>query len=91
MDVSPLSLSLCNSFKLLQILQSFDSHSTVFEWGKGYILLVLEPPPPPFFKGGSKFWFYPQEGGVIPKIKKGWKYGAGAGLLKGGEAGTFPI
>ena len=24
-------------------------------------------------------------------LKRGWKYGAGAGLLKRGKAGTFPI
>ena len=32
-------------------------------------------------------------GGVnLKNFKKGWKYGAGAGLLKrGGEAATFPI
>ena len=36
--------------------------------------------------GGGGGW------GVNLKIfKKGWKYGAGAGLLKKGEAGTFPI
>ena len=47
---------------------------------------------PPFYRGewvrgwGGGGW------GVNLKIfKKGWKYGAGAGLLKKGEAGTFPI
>ena len=53
------------------------------------------PPTPFFFKWGkNKFWLPPLErgGGVeIWKIKKrGWKYGAGRGLLKRG-ADTFPI
>ena len=90
MDVSPLSLSLCNSFKLLQILQSFDSHSTVFEWGKGYILLVLDPPPPLLFlKEGVNFHSIPSRGEGSQKLKRGWKYGAGAGLLKGGWGWHF--
>ena len=52
--------------------------------------------PPPFFKGGEvNFKYFPQgkgrERGESEKLKKtGWKYGAGAGLLKRGS-GTFPI
>ena len=35
----------------------------------------------------------PRRGGNLKNLKKGWKYGAGAGLLKRreGGAGTFPI
>ena len=89
MDVSPLSLSLCNSFKLLQILQSFDSHSTVFEWGKGYILLVLDPPPPLLFlKEGVNFDSIPSRGEGSQKLKRGWK-GQGQVFLKGGRLALF--
>ena len=50
----------------------------------------------PFLKdGGVNFDYLPQrrgEGGGDLKFKKmGWKYDAGAGLLKGVGAGTFPI
>ena len=45
--------------------------------------------PLPFFKGesGSKFWLPPLEGraGIWKILKSGWKYGAGAGLLKRGD------
>ena len=46
------------------------------------------PPLPPslFFKGrgegGSKFYYLHQRGEGQKNKKKGWKYGAGAGLLK---------
>ena len=50
------------------------------------------------FKGGkqSKFWLPPPGGGGWKFKKRGWKFSAGAGLLKrmergGGGAGTFPI
>ena len=89
MDVSPLSLSLCNTFKLLQILQSFDSHSTVFEWGQGYILLVLDPPPPLLFlKEGVNFDSIPSRGAGSQKLKRGWK-GQGQVFLKGGRLALF--
>ena len=40
--------------------------------------------------GGVNFNYLPWRG-ESEKLKKGWKYGAGAGLLKGGrEAGTIP-
>ena len=52
---------------------------------------IVLTPPPPFLKGGSKFWLPPLEGENM-KNKKGWEYGAGAGLLKQGEgSGTFLI
>ena len=35
-----------------------------------------------FLKGESKFWLPPPKGGESEKLKKGWKYGGGAGLLK---------
>ena len=34
--------------------------------------------------GGSNFWLPPPEGGIWKILKRGWKYGAGAGLLKRG-------
>ena len=56
-------------------------------------------------EGRSKFWFPPTEGGIWKIKKRAWKYGAGAGLYKGGRstvqgqvfikggggADTFPI
>ena len=42
---------------------------------------------PHFFKGGgeeSEFYFTPSEGGNSINYKKGWVYGIGVGLLKGG-------
>ena len=41
---------------------------------------------PLFLKGGVNFDYLPQGGGGI--LKKGWKYSAGAGPLKGGGGGT---
>ena len=44
----------------------------------------------PWGGGGVNFNYLPQRGEDYEKFKKGWKYGAGAGLLKRG-VGTFPI
>ena len=46
---------------------------------------------PPFLKGGVNFDYLPQRGGNLKNLKKEWKYGAGAGLLKRGTADSFPI
>ena len=45
-----------------------------------------------FLKGGgeSKFWLPPPEGANLKILKRGWKYGAGAGVFRR-EADTFPI
>ena len=60
-------------------------HKSV-NWYELYIV-----PPPSKRGGGSKFWLPLPEVGY-EKLKKGWKYGPGAGLFKGGGgAGTFPI
>ena len=49
-------------------------------------LRSLDPPPPPFFKGGKANSDYrPRKGGNLRILKRGWKYGAGAGLLKRGD------
>ena len=46
--------------------------------------IVWNPPPPLFLKGGVNFKYFPYRGDL--KIKKrGWKYGAGSHLLKGGH------
>ena len=54
------------------------------------LIWTLHSPPPLLEGGGSKFWLPLPEVGY-EKLKKGWKYGPGAGLFKGGGAGTFPI
>ena len=41
--------------------------------------------PPPFL------FLLPFPEGESEKLKTGWKYGAGVGLLKKGGAGTFPV
>ena len=47
--------------------------------------------PPLFKEGGVNFDYLPRREGNL-KIKKRWRYGAGAGLLeRGARAGTFPI
>ena len=55
----------------------------------GPSLLTHSSDLPPALK--SKFWLPPPEGGIWKIKKRGWKYGAGAGPLKRGEADTFPI
>ena len=50
--------------------------------------------PHPIFKGGGggvSFDYHPRKGGICKIKKRGWKYGAGAGLLKRRGADTFPI
>ena len=68
---------------LIHILLFLNEGSAIFSW-------FWTPLPPPFFKGGSKFWFHPQEGGVIPKIKKGVEvWCRGQVFLKGGRLALF--
>ena len=47
-------------------------------------------PPSLFKEGESKFWLPPPEG-ASEKLKKVWKYRAGADLFKRRGAGTFPF
>ena len=48
-----------------------------------YIYIYIYITYPPFLKiGGSKFRLPPLERGKSKKLKKGWKYGAVAGLLE---------
>ena len=51
-------------------------------------------PPPSFLKEGGgrvNFDYFPWRRGESEKFKKGWKYHAGADLLKRRGPGTFPI
>ena len=45
--------------------------------------IVWTPPPLP------SFWLPPPEGGIWKNKKRGWKYGAEAGLLEGGSDWHF--
>ena len=50
---------------------------------KAYI--VQTSPPPSFYSGEVSLDYLPRRGeGDLKNFKKGWKYGAGAGLLKRG-------
>ena len=62
----------------------------LFSYSKPYI---VRTPPPPILKWGEvTFDYFPRRGrGESEKLKKGWKYGAGAGLLKREGADTSPI
>ena len=42
----------------------------------------MDPPSPLFKGGGVNFKYLPQS---LKNFKRGWKYGAGGGLLKKGE------
>ena len=59
------------------------------------MIIVRSPPPthPPIFKGGrEEILITSHGGGNLKNQKRGWEYGAGAGLLKrGGGADTFPM
>ena len=54
-------------------------------WVDKYFLHIFR-----FKGGGVNFNHLPRRGGTLKIEKRGWKYGAGAGLLKRG-AGIFPI
>ena len=65
--------------------QTHSNNSSLIYWFN-----IVRTPSLPFSKRGSKFWLPPWEGGIwkIKKSKKrGWKYGAGASLLKRGGGG----
>ena len=80
----------CTSLKSVKLLGA--NATTLFEcvltilWG-----CIVRTPPFLEAGRGGEFWLPPRRGvRGIWKIKKiGWKYGAGAGLLKRGELALF--
>ena len=62
-------------------------------WKMFYYISACIVRNPPFLKGeGVNFDYLHRRGvGDLKSLKKGWKYGVGAGLLKREGAGTFTI
>ena len=68
---------------LIHILLFLNEGRAIFSW------FWTPLPPLLFLKEGVNFDSIPSRGEGSQKLKRGWKYGAGAGLLKGGWGWHF--